>query len=97
MQSAFALLLLAAAGLTATSAYPLMISMARHAKGMKLGPRMAFIIGGAWGPASILLLACGYAAEHFGLQKVLSFTPLGYAISAVIAFAILVNNKKQTS
>jgi FSR family fosmidomycin resistance protein-like MFS transporter len=93
MNSKIAVLALTATGLSSTAVYPLMVSMARNARGFKLGQRMAFIVGGAWGLASLLLMAAGYAAENFGLQKVLTLAPLGYIIAAIIAVVLIIRRK----
>ncbi|MFC1737503.1 MFS transporter [Planctomycetota bacterium] len=84
-----AVLILIIAGSCSPAYFPLMVSLARHAAGMKLGQRMGFIIGGAWGTASLVLLAVSPLAEHFGLQTVLNWTPLGYLASALIVLSLL--------
>ena len=82
-------LILIIAGSCSPAYFPLMVSLARHTTGMKLGQRMGFIIGGAWGTASLVLLAVSPLAEHFGLQTVLNWTPLGYLASALIVLSLL--------
>jgi MFS transporter, FSR family, fosmidomycin resistance protein len=71
------------------AAYPLIVTMARYARGPKLGQRMGFIVGGAWGIASVVLLLLSPIAERFGVQTVLVFTPVGFAVSGFVGINIL--------
>jgi MFS transporter, FSR family, fosmidomycin resistance protein len=76
-------------GFCVVSAYPLIVTMARHAHGLNLGQRMAIIVGGAWGPPNAALILFGWVAEHFGIHWILRFVFMGYLISAIIGVYIL--------
>lgn len=93
MGKASAVILLLGTGFGAQGAYVLLVSMARHSKGMVLGRRMGFIVGGVWGLASLVLLAAGPIAEKVGLTTVLHFTPYGYMLSAIIALVLLIKKR----
>ena len=71
------------------AAYPLMVTMARYAKGPKLGQRMGFMVGGAWGIGSVALLLLSPIGEWLGVQAILVLTPLGFAISGCMGINIL--------
>ncbi len=73
------------AGFCSMSAYILTITLSRYAKGLNFGQRMAFIVGGNWGIASVVLIALSRVAERFGTGLVLKLTPLGYLLSALLA------------
>jgi len=77
--------LLFGAGFCSMSAYILTITLSRYARGLNFGQRMAFIVGGNWGIASLVLIALSRVAERFGTGLVLKFTPLGYLLSALLA------------
>lgn len=83
-------------GFFAVSAFPLMVTLARHAKGPNLGMRMAFIIGGTWGFASIVLILMGPVAKRFGTAPILAFTPAGYLLAAAIGIALMRRKRKLT-
>jgi FSR family fosmidomycin resistance protein-like MFS transporter len=90
-----AIWMLFGAGFWAVSAYILMITLSRHAAGLTLGQRMGFMLGGTWALAYIVFLALLPAAEHFGTNVILRFTPLGYLLSG--AFGLVVVLKAQSS
>ncbi|MDD5458350.1 MAG: MFS transporter [Phycisphaerae bacterium] len=77
------------AGSCVVSAYPLIVTMARHSYGLNLGQRMGFIVGGTWGPASAALIPLGWVADNFGIHWVLRFVFAGYLFSAIIGIYIL--------
>jgi len=76
--------LLFGAGFGCSGAYPLMLTMARHSVGPTLGMRMALMVGGAGGIASLVLLSAGPVAEHFGVLAVLNYAWLGFVIAGVV-------------
>ena len=90
-----AIWLLFGAGFCAIAAYILMITLSRHAKGLGLGQRMGFMLGGTWALANIVFMALLPAAEHFGSNFILKFTPLGYLCSG--AFGLFVKWKAKSS
>lgn len=65
-----AVLLLIPCGLLLGGGYPMLVSKARDAVGPNLGARMALMMGGVWGIASILMMflspLAGYAERSFG-------------------------------
>ncbi len=90
-----AIWLLFGAGFCAIAAYILMITLSRHAKGLNFGQRMGFMLGGTWALANIVFMALLPAAEHFGTDVILKFTPLGYLCSG--AFGLFVMSKDKSS
>jgi FSR family fosmidomycin resistance protein-like MFS transporter len=84
VESRMAAALLFGAGFFAMSGYILTITLARYARGLKLGLRMAGIVGGTWGIAYILFMGLGVLADHIGTGPVLRVTPLGYGLSGLI-------------
>lgn len=93
MDSRVAVWFLFVAGFGSGSAYPLIVTLARYAKGFNLGRRMGFVVGGAWGIASLILWALGPVAEYYGVLRVLLILPLLYLISAMIGIAMLMKRK----
>jgi hypothetical protein len=87
--SRFAVLMLFATGFCAMSAYILTITLARHARGLNLGHRMAFIVGGNWGIANVVFMLLAPIAERFGTGFVLKLAPLGYVISTLLALYVM--------
>jgi len=81
--------LLFLAGSCVVSAYPLIVTLARHSYGLSLGLRMGIVVGGAWGVASIAIVPIGWVAENFGIHWVMRFVFLGYLLSGVIGIYIL--------
>jgi len=91
-----AIWLLFGAGFCAIAAYILMITLSRHAKGLSLGQRMGFMVGGTWALANIVFMALLPVAEHFGSNAILKFTPLGYLFSALFGLFIIWKAKSPT-
>lgn len=89
-------LLLFGCGFNATAAYSLIVTMARHSTGTNLGKRMGLILGGVWGPASLIVLAFGPVAEKFGTQSVLNFCWLGYLLAVMIGIYAYRKNKRRS-
>lgn len=83
-----AVILLFAAGFCGGGAFPLIVTLARSARGPVLGKRMAFAVGGSWGVASILLLAAGPVAERVGIVPVLVVSSVGYLAAAAAGTVI---------
>lgn len=76
--------LLLLAGLTTGSAFPFIVTIARNARGMVIGQRMGYIVGGAWGVASLFMIYAGRLAERIGLQPVLNVMPWLFMLSALL-------------
>jgi FSR family fosmidomycin resistance protein-like MFS transporter len=95
INSRTAILMLFGAGFCAISAYILMITLSRSAAGLTLGQRMGFMVGGTWGLAYVVFMALLPAAEHFGSDVVLKFSPLGYLLSGVFGLYIMLKTQRQ--
>ena len=93
INSRTAIWMLFGAGFWAISAYILMITLSRQAKGLTLGQRMGFMVGGTWALAYVVFMALLPAAERFGSVVILKFSPLGYLLSG--AFGLYVMLKSQ--
>jgi len=89
IHSRMAIWILFGAGFCAISAYILLITLSRQAKGLTLGQRMGFMVGGTWMLAYVIFMALLPAAEHFGSDLVLKFSPLGYLLSGVFGLSIM--------
>jgi len=81
--------LLFGVGFSSMSAYILTVTLAREAKGLNLGHRMALIVGGTWGISMLIYLAFAAVADWVGTSPVLKLTPAGYLLSAAFAFYVL--------
>ncbi len=81
--------LLFGAGFFSMSAYVLTISLARTARGLNLGQRMAFIVGGTWGIAQVAFLILAPVADWLSTGFVLKLMPAGYILSGLCALAVL--------
>jgi len=89
-----AVVLLFITGFCSGSAYPLIVTLARYARGFNLGERMALIVGGAWGIASVILLMIGSVAEKHGIMPVLWTTPGFYLLCGLITTYTKISRKK---
>ncbi|MCK5563896.1 MAG: hypothetical protein KAJ07_01500 [Planctomycetes bacterium] len=89
-----AVALLFITGFFSGSAYPLIVTLARYAKGFNLGRRMGLVVGGAWGTASIILLMTGSVAEKYGIMPVLWITPGFYLLCGLIAIYAKTSRKQ---
>ncbi len=89
MNSRMAIWILFGAGFCAISAYILMITLSRHATGPTLGQRMGLMVGGTWALANIVFMGLLPAAEHFGPDVILRFSPLGYLFSGLFGLFIM--------
>jgi len=81
--------LLFGVGFSSMSAYILTVTLAREAKGLNLGHRMALIVGGTWGISMLIYLVFAAVADVVGVGPVLKVTPAGYLLSAVFAYYVL--------
>jgi FSR family fosmidomycin resistance protein-like MFS transporter len=81
--------LLFGVGFSSMSAYILTITLARESRGSNLGQRMALIVGGTWGIATIVFLILTLVAHWVGTGPILKLTPIGYVLSGVAAFWVL--------
>ncbi|MBM4025953.1 MAG: MFS transporter [Planctomycetes bacterium] len=88
-QHAAAAWLLFGVGFSAMSAYILTIALARQSRGANLGRRMALIVGGTWGIATIAFMLLAPVADRVGTGLVLKLTPAGYVLSGLWAFYVL--------
>lgn len=82
----WAVFILPGVGFTVAGTYPLLVSLARHTRGLGLGQRMAWIVGGAWGAAAVVLLVAGIVAEYTGIHAVLHVTYVSAALATAIAW-----------
>ncbi|MBN1507990.1 MAG: MFS transporter [Sedimentisphaerales bacterium] len=81
--------LLFGVGFSSMSAYILTVTLAREAKGLNLGHRMALIVGGTWGISMLVYLVFAAVADLVGTEPVLKLTPAGYLLSAIFAYYVL--------
>ena len=97
MQHDWAVWLLVAGGFGVIPPYPLMVNMARHSRGLKLGSRMALMVGGTWGIAGLMFSGIGALADKVvGLQNVLNWAWIGYLVSAMVAVWLISKSGKIT-
>ncbi len=81
--------LLFGAGSCSMSAYILTVTLARAARGLSLGHRMALVVGGTWGITLVIFLALMPIVDRVGTGLFLKLTPLGYLGSAWYAAHVL--------
>ena len=81
--------LLFGVGFSSMSAYILTITMARNSRGLRLGQRMACIVGGTWGIAMIVFLPMAAVADWVGTGPLLTLTPAGYLLSGLLGLYVL--------
>ena len=89
INSRMAIWMLFGAGFWAISAYILMITLSRQAAGLTLGQRMGFMVGGTWALAYVVFMALLPAAEHFGSDVILKFSPIGYVLSGAFGLYVI--------
>ena len=89
INSRMAIWMLFGAGFWAISAYILMITLSRQAKGLTLGQRMGFMVGGTWAMAYVVFIPLLRIAEHFGSDVILKFSPLGYVLSGALGLYVI--------
>lgn len=66
-------------------AYPILVSLARHSRGPRLGQRMGFIVGGIWLTACLFPMLLGPVVERVGAKPVLMAVPAVFAASGLLA------------
>jgi FSR family fosmidomycin resistance protein-like MFS transporter len=96
IESRMAIWILFGAGFCAVSAYILMITLSRQAKGLTLGQRMGFMVGGTWMVAYIVFIPLLQIAEYFGSDLVLKFSPLGYLLSGAFGLYVMLKVQRPT-
>ncbi len=87
------MVLLFITGFCVSGGYVLMVTMARMAKGLKIGMRVGIIVGGTWAVGGIFALLGVDLIKN--LQILLYFTPLCYLLSAAIGLYILKKSETQ--
>jgi cyanate permease len=92
MSSERAVIFLAVIGFCATSAYVLLVTMARSATGLKIGQRLGILVGGTWAVAGVFVLA---GVEFIDLKNLLYFSPFGFLISACFGFYIFKTSRQE--
>ena len=93
MNKAPAIWILLGAGFCTVSAYILMITLSRYAKGLTLGQRMGLIVGGTWALAYLAFMALLPIAERFGSDVLLKFSPIGYLLSGIFGLAVMLKTR----
>ena len=93
MNRAPAMWILFGAGFCTVSAYILMITLSRYARGLTLGQRMGLIVGGTWALAYLVFMALLPIAERAGSDILLKFSPLGYLLSGIFGLAVMLKTR----
>ncbi len=93
IENASAIGLLFGAGFCAVSAYILMITLSRYSVGLTLGQRMGFMVGGTWAFAYVIFMVMLPAAERFGSDTILKWSPLGYFCSGLFGLYVMLNRR----
>lgn len=83
-----AVFLLILAGFCVYASYPLIVTMARYSRELKLGQRMGLIVGGVWGLASLIFMALGPLAEKAGVGAVLRLAWIGYLVPVLYCLVL---------
>ncbi len=83
--------LLFGAGFCGVGAYVMMVTMAREAKGLKIGQRMGLLVGGTWAVAGVVALG---ASTFMRAAMLLGLAPICYAISVVIGLWIMSRSRR---
>lgn len=86
----WASVLLFGVGFCGVGAYVMMVTMARQAKGLKIGQRMGLLVGGTWAVAGAAALG---ASTFMGTAMLLDIAPVCYAISVAIGLWIMSRNR----
>lgn len=86
-----------AASFCAFGSYPLVVSIARGASGPKLGQRMALIVGGSWGIACLFPVILAPAAQRFGVDIIMLFSPIGYVLACFAVVYIMMKTRSVDS
>ena len=89
--------LLAAGGFCTIAAYPLLVTLAKWARGGRYGLRLALMVGGTWGVAGLVLAGMGPIADKVGVQPILRWFWVGYLVSGAggiwILYQIKINKR----
>lgn len=93
IENASAIWLLFGVGFCAVSAYILMITLSRYSIGLTLGQRMGFMVGGTWAFAYVVFMVMLPAAERFGSDTILKWSPLGYFCSGLFGLYVMLNRR----
>ena len=97
MDRASAMWILFGAGFCTVSAYILMITLSRYARGLTLGQRMGLIVGGTWALAYLVFMTLLPIAERFGSDVLLKFSPLGYLLSGAFGLTVMLKPRNSAS
>jgi hypothetical protein len=89
VKSKLAVAALFGVGFCAMSAYILTITLARHCRGLNLGHRMAFVVGGTWGFSTLVFMGLSGTAEDHGTGVVFAAMPAGYLLSGLLALRLV--------
>lgn len=95
INSRMAIWMMFGTGFWAISSYILMITLSRQATGLTLGQRMGFMVGGTWALAYAVFMVLLPAAERFGSEVILKFSPLGYALSGAFGLYVMLKARSQ--
>ena len=95
IRSPFSIWLLLLAGFGGFAGFSVIVSMARYSSGTNLGRRMGYLVGGTWGVASLVLMALGPVAERYSVAAVLNLSWLGYFLTAMIGFIVMIRQKAE--
>lgn len=90
-----ALVFLVLGGFCVYAAYPLIVTMARYALGLRLGQRLGLIVGGSWGIAGVVFLGLGAWADRVGVGPVLRYAWAGYLVTALYGAWLLLRLRRQ--
>ncbi|MBN1124077.1 MAG: MFS transporter [Sedimentisphaerales bacterium] len=89
IDSSWTYLLLFPAGVLGYGAYPVLVTLAKNARGPIFGTRMGLIVGGVWGIASVAIMVLAPLADRIGVDSVLKFSPIGYMLALVAGIVML--------
>ena len=86
------------AGMLTSSGFPILVALARNAKGrLALSTRMALIVGATWGFAGVMLLPIGQLAYRFGLGRVMHLSWIFYLTALVVAALAALRNRNRAN
>ena len=97
IEHASAIWLLFGTGFCAVSAYILMITLSRYSIGLSLGQRMGLMVGGTWAFAYVVFMIILPAAECFGSDTILKWSPLGYFCSGLFGIFVVLKMRQTAS
>ncbi len=77
---------------------PLVTTVARFARGLKLGQRMGLVSGGSWALAYLIMtFGTRNLADTYGIQKVMYGSLTGIVLSIMIGVLIIYKMKRNTT